>query len=301
MSKVTIAALTAKDLEKVVECDRLISGRSRRGFFEKRFGAQESASDGFIQIGAWTHGKLAGFASAHILEGEFGGGEIVAVLDALGVESDARHQGIGLKLLEDIASLAKAHGARRIISQAHWEQLGLVRLFAVSKFSISPQVVLERPLTSLEAREDDATIVVRSMNEADFNAVTAIDRKAMGLDRSAFYKRKFAEVLEQSGVRVSMVAEQDGIAVGFVMARVDYGEFGQTSPAAVLDTIGVRPGFDGHGVGAALMAQLFQNLVSLRIERVRTVVPWNGYGLLSFLERNGFQPTEALSFARELT
>lgn len=323
MSKVSIATLTAKDLEAVVECDRLISGRSRRGFFRKRFGDMEPSSDGFIQIGAWNHGEqvgsalcgyaeddpigawnhgeLAGFASAHILEGEFGDGEIIAVLDTLGVQSDSRHQGIGRDLLEDIALLARARGARRMISQAHWEQLGLIRLFAASKFSIMPHLVLERSLASLEAREDDATIVVRSMNDDDFKAVTAIDRKVIGLDRSTFYKRKFSEALEQSGVRVSMVAEQDGIAVGFVMARVDYGEFGQTSPAAVLDTIGVRPGFDGHGVGAALIAQLFQNLVSLHIERVRTVVPWNGYGLLSFLERNGFQPTEALSFARELT
>src|SRR3972149_196393 len=79
---------------------------------------------------------------------------------------------------------------------------------------------------------------VRSLREEDLAAVVRIDRKLTGFDRSAYYAAKFREVLVESGIRVSLVAEEDGIVNGFIMARVDFGEFGQVETSAVIDTIG---------------------------------------------------------------
>jgi len=81
------------------------------------------------------------------------------------------------------------------------------------------------------------------MKEDDLAAAVRIDRKLTGRDRSAYYAAKLREMLTESGIRVSLVAEEDGFVVGFVMARVDFGEFGKVDKAAVLDTIGVHPGF----------------------------------------------------------
>ena len=97
-----------------------------------------------------------------------------------------------------------------------------------------------------------------------------------------------------SGVRISLVAEQDGLVVGFVMARVDYGEFGCTETEAVMDTIGVDPAFAGRGVGRALLSQLLHNLNSLRVERVRTEVAWNAFEFNRFLAALGFRPSQRL-------
>lgn len=143
-------------------------------------------------------------------------------------------------------------------------------------------------------------IPVRSMVDTDLPAIIGLDRKITGHDRSLYYKRKLSEVLNESGVRVSLVAEVDGQFAGFVMARVDYGEFGHTANAAVIDTIGVAPAFAHRNVGKALLSQLMANLASLRVERVRTQVAWNAYGLLSFLERAGFRPSQRLSFTKRL-
>ena len=106
-------------------------------------------------------------------------------------------------------------------------------------------------------------IPVRSMVEADLPAIVATDRKITGLDRSAYYRRKLDEVLRESGVRVSLVAELDGQFAGFVMARVDFGEYGRTASTAVVDTIGVNPAFAGRDVGRALLSQLTANLFFL--------------------------------------
>ena len=86
-------------------------------------------------------------------------------------------------------------------------------------------------------------IPVRSMVEGDLRALVAIDRRITGRDRSAYFERKLEEALRESDVRISLVAELDGRPVGFIMARVDLGEFGRTDSAAIMDTIGVDPDY----------------------------------------------------------
>ncbi len=144
-------------------------------------------------------------------------------------------------------------------------------------------------------------IPVRSMTEDDLAAIVAIDRRTTGRDRSPYYRRKLAEALHESGVRVSIVAELDGRPAGFIMARVDFGEFGETEPEAVMDTIGVDPDARGRGIGQALMSQLLVNLATLRVERVRTEVTWNDFGLLAFLDGCGFRPSQRIAFDRALS
>ena len=140
-------------------------------------------------------------------------------------------------------------------------------------------------------------VMTRSLQASDIDAVLRIDRQVTGLDRRAYYERKFHEVLQRSGLRMSLVAEAEGRILGFVMARVDYGEFGRTEPAAVIDTIGVEPGARGQGVGKALVSQLLGNLASLRVESLRTEVPFDSYDLNRFLGALGFRPSQRLAFS----
>ena len=141
-------------------------------------------------------------------------------------------------------------------------------------------------------------IPVRAMKESDLPGIVAIDRRITGRNRSDYFKDRLAEALFESGVRVSLLAERDGLPVGFIMARVDLGEFGRFEPTAVLDTIGVDPECRGQGVGRALLSQLLVNLSTLRIERVRTEVDWRDRELLGFLDHCGFLPSQELCFDR---
>jgi ribosomal protein S18 acetylase RimI-like enzyme len=84
------------------------------------------------------------------------------------------------------------------------------------------------------------------------------------------------------------------------MAGVDFGDFGRTEPVAVIDLLGVDPGFTGAGIGSALLSQLFVNLEALRVERVATVVERDNFGLLEFFYRAGFASSQRLSFLKQL-
>ncbi len=139
-------------------------------------------------------------------------------------------------------------------------------------------------------------IPVRSMREGDLKGLIAIDRRITGRDRTRYFERMLADALHESDVRVSLVAELDGMPVGFIMARVDLGEFGRTEPAAVMDTIGVDPEYRDHGVGRALLSQLLANLATLRVEKVLTEVDWADREVMGFLDRCGFKPSPRLCF-----
>lgn len=141
---------------------------------------------------------------------------------------------------------------------------------------------------------------VRSLTSADLGAVVRIDRKVTGGDRTDYLRTKIDETFGDSAIRVSLIAEPDGLPVGFVMARVDFGEYGRAEPVAVIDTIGVDPAFAGQGVGRALLSQLMVNLSGLHVDTVETHVARENFDLLGFLYRCGFVPAQRLIFAKTI-
>jgi len=146
---------------------------------------------------------------------------------------------------------------------------------------------------ALEDSGERSEYGTRSLDAADAGAVRRIDRHFTGRDRADYLAQKIDEALNQSGIRVSLVAERDGLVVGFIMARLDHGEFGRTATTAVIDTIGVDPG--GPGAGSALLGQLFANLGSLRVDDVRTLVRWDDVDMIRFLSKSGFAPAPRLA------
>lgn len=312
-SEGTIRTLTPEDLDRVVEIDRAIIKQSRRGFFEKRIEARRREPTAFISLAYVHKGVVEGFLLAHILDGEFGGRFPVAVLDALGTSEAVRGQGGARALMAELEKVARGRGAKELRTQSSWSDQQLTHFFAAAGLALAHRLVLDRPCGKLdnersagETSQDDTrdlsrdVVPVRSMTLEDLPVVTGLDRRVTGRDRSGYYKRKVTEALQESGIRLSMIATVDKTPAGFVMARVDYGEFGETEPEAVIDTIGVDPGFAGKRVGTAMISQLLANLQSLRVERVRTEVDWDNFELLAFLKELGFLPSQRLDFVRAL-
>jgi predicted N-acetyltransferase YhbS len=143
-------------------------------------------------------------------------------------------------------------------------------------------------------------IDVRSLAPDDVEGMARIDRTITARDRGAYFARQLSEVLQDSVIRVSLVAYHGGSVAGYVTAKVDFGDFGRTEPVAVIDTIGVDPGFGGSGVGSALVSQLCVNLDALHVERVETVIAREHLDLLGFFYKAGFAPSERLGFVKHL-
>jgi len=133
------------------------------------------------------------------------------------------------------------------------------------------------------------TIVVRNLTAADQEAVIAIDARILGRRRDEFFRLKLRQAFTDTGIAVSLGAESDGTLVGFLLARIYFGEFGRVEKIAVMDVMGVHPDFTGRGVAAALIDQLRTNLLGLGIKSLQTQVNWDNHALVSFFQRQGFQ------------
>ena len=131
-------------------------------------------------------------------------------------------------------------------------------------------------------------IAVRALTPRDVDRVITIDALNTGRRRDEFFRLKSRQALADTGIMVSLVAELDGHVVGFLLARVYYGEFGTTEPVAVMDTLGVHPDFTGRRAASALIDQLRTNLLGLGICSLQTEVSWDNPALMTFLQHEGF-------------
>lgn len=143
----TARAVTPADLSAIVELDQKVTGQSRRGFYEKRIAAAARDPKSFLSLAIDGDSGLAGFAFAQILDGEFGGKEPVAVLDALAVDPEERGAHLGRQLMAAIDRQLAAYGVREMQTQADWTQHALVRFFSANGFDLAPRLVLERETT----------------------------------------------------------------------------------------------------------------------------------------------------------
>jgi len=322
--------LAPADLEAGVSIDHRIVGRSRRGYFQRRLDAALRSPDLHVQFAVERGGALTGYVLARRLAGEFGRVDPALRLEVVGVHPDVQGHGLGAALLGALTRWAKDHAVREIRTQASWRDHAMLRFFDRGGFELADNQVMtcdvgagkraldhepeEAPADQHAGREIDYGVPsgddyqalprdrvdVRVLAAGDAPLVARIDQKVTGRDRGGYIEQAVREALEGSAVRVSLIGRTSGIAAGFVMAKTDLGSFGRTEPVAVLDTIGVDPAFAHHGVGTALLSQLFVNLAALQVERVETVVSRDDFDLLGFLYRVGFGPSPRLGFVKRL-
>ncbi len=328
MAHFRLRSLHPADLDRVADIESKIAGSPRRPFFEKRLALATAQPESFITCGAEAEGGgLLGFAFARSQLGDYGITENLAVLDNLNVDPAAQGQGVGTAVLSGIEHRMKAKQLGLLKTQTVWTNRAMTGFLSAAGFRLAASQILERDTSPLpeEVAEVSAAkldggwlvqsdrggndydrlnrdrVLVRSFKPEDLAAIVRIDGKLTGRDRSAYYAAKSREVLHESGVRVSVVSEDEGIVTGFVMARVDFGEFGKLDAQAVIDTLGVHPAYAGSGIGHALLSQLLLNLATLKVESVRTQVSWENFGLHRFLHRCGFSPSQRLILLKSLS
>ena len=146
----TLRALTSNDLQDVVDIDSKLSGQRRRGFYARRLAAALKDPKGFIYLGACDGDRLAGFAIARILGGEFGQEDSAASLDAIGVDPDDQGRGIGRILMAGIEDIMRHKGIRELHSQTDWTNHSLLAFLDAAGFTTAPRFVLDRDVATYD-------------------------------------------------------------------------------------------------------------------------------------------------------
>ena len=331
---VSLRRTKAEDMEAVVALDATILDRPRQFYFQRRLKAALDQTELHVQFSAEQDGSLVGFIKARKLLGEFGRAEPALRLEAMAVAPSEQGQGIGSALLARLESEAKRMGVAAIRTTASWRDHAIMQFFDGAGFEFAHNLVLDCPMrqnrvtahegdkilapahvTGFSATEVDYSVAaandfealardkfdVRALEAGDFGDIIRIDQRVSGRRREDYIRELFDEAMNDSAVRVSLVARVDGVAAGFVMARTDFGDYGRAEPVAVLDTIGVDPDYGHRGLGHALLSQLFVNLAALRVERVETMVTRENFELLGFFYDAGFGQSQRLSFDKRVS
>lgn len=97
-----IRVMKESDRRALVEIDRLITGRDRSDYFDRKLEEALYESDVRVSLVADLNDEVVGFAMARVDFGEFGRIGPVAVLDTIGVHPNFRGQGIGRGLLSQL-------------------------------------------------------------------------------------------------------------------------------------------------------------------------------------------------------
>ncbi|MCK0511352.1 GNAT family N-acetyltransferase [Aromatoleum buckelii] len=138
--------------------------------------------------------------------------------------------------------------------------------------------------------------VMRVMNKDDLNAIVEIDAVASKQNRRDYYERKLETILNpKHNINASLVCEIDGKVAGFVMGDIYFGEFGIPESTATIDTIGVDPRVQNHGVASELLEQFMMNMKAGGVSKVYTLVNWDDFALEKFFSRQKFVPSKRIN------
>lgn len=324
-----VRRLAREDLDAVVAVDAALIGRTRRAYFERRLAAALRQPEVHVQFAIEEGGAFRGHVLARVLEGEFGRTSPALRLEVISVSRDAHGRGFGRALHAAIEREAAQRGIRELRTASTWRDHALLRFLDAMGYALAPAMVVEspvrpgaggapvdRPVESPDRGGDPNDYGARSANDfealprdtadirllspKDLDDVVRIDRNLTGRERAGYMRHALDEALRDSAIRISLAAHVEGVTAGYIMARADLGDFGRAEPVAIIDTLGVDPGYRGKGVGHAMLSQLFINLSALRIERVETVLSHDQAELIEFFRGAGFAQGQRLAFYKML-
>lgn len=133
-----------------------------------------------------------------------------------------------------------------------------------------------------------AALKARALAPRDLEGVITIDAALSGRTRQAYFERRLAAAQRRPQLHAQFALEEGGALAGYVLGRVLLGEFGRTAPAMRLEQIGVRPGLQGHGYGAALGEALEVETRRRGLRELRTASLWREHGMLRYLDASGW-------------
>ena len=130
---------------------------------------------------------------------------------------------------------------------------------------------------------------IRPLKPEDFEAVVEIDRRIAGRSRRLFFEKRLeAALADRKGFIAVALEDSEGALIGFSIARLQSGEFGDDRRVAVLDVIAVDPDRQKQRHGARLLDALASLASERGAHELRTQVEWSDRALIHFFAGSGF-------------
>jgi N-acetylglutamate synthase-like GNAT family acetyltransferase len=144
----------------------------------------------------------------------------------------------------------------------------------------------------------DDTIAIHEMDAEDVAGILEIERAAKGQHRATTY----APMPDSSiggEIDYSVVAEDGGRIIGFVLARVVRSPSGPTD-VAWIEFVGIHPDYQGRGIGKKLIEAWKGQCRRKGVKKVHIMLNWRDWWMQSFFESLGFSRGELVDFQSDI-
>ena len=141
---------------------------------------------------------------------------------------------------------------------------------------------------------EQGAVSFRPMTRSDTRAVLALARKA-AIVGGHLSDKDMAATDPGGPLDLSFIAEVDGKAIGFLLARLAYLMIPFTE-VCLLQGILIDPDYQEHGIGSKLLRELLDYCQSEGINTIRALVEQHNDELRRFLERLGFRSSNIINY-----
>jgi ribosomal protein S18 acetylase RimI-like enzyme len=167
-------------------------------------------------------------------------------------------------------------------------------------FSMAP--ASSNPCLGKEGNMNEGSLgppAIRAMVPSDLDQIVAIDLKVLGKSRPEHWEMKLDLVEKRSQIS-SLVAEQGGKVVGFIIGGASRWEYGVPENIGWIDTIGVDPEYQNKGIAGILFKEMARNLKKAGVDTIYTFVKRRDWKLLKFFNRLGFQEGDMINLEMDI-
>ncbi len=283
------------DLPAVVAIDKKHSRRERRDFIAQKYDACVHAPGINTSLLVEADHTPVGFLFGQLFFGEFGIPATRAVLDTIGVQPGFARSGVGRALISQYRMNLQALRVGTIGTLVDWQRGDLIAFFRSMGFRPSRSTDLVWDTQRYRFAGTESAVRVRRATEQDLAVITAIGEESGLPSQSKYFATKLAAAKSDPANNLFIVAGTGKEAMGFMVGSLFRGEFGIDETRGVIDVIAVKEAHQHQGVASAIVANLLQRVRALNVGQMETLVRWNNWPLLRFLEYVGFRPSTRLS------
>jgi ribosomal protein S18 acetylase RimI-like enzyme len=144
-----------------------------------------------------------------------------------------------------------------------------------------------------------ANPTIRALSELDLSDIARIAEKTRGAYQPDLWEGRVTYYLRRDP-EGSVVAEDGGRVVGFMLGDVRSGDFGLEEPSGWIEVIGIDPDHAGRGVGRALGEAMLDRYRERGVRQVRTMVDRSMPDVEGFFRALGFAEDSLRPFVKRL-
>lgn len=137
-----IRAMTAEDLDRIVEIDKLVLGQSRPAYWKLKLELADKRSPRSSLV-AEIEGKVIGFVIGDARGWEYSVAENIGWIDTIGVDPECQRKGIAKMLMTEMINILKKVGVEKIYTFVNWRDWNLLRFFDAAGFKKGDMINLE--------------------------------------------------------------------------------------------------------------------------------------------------------------